>query len=210
VEKHTGVDNEGASQDEAQQFQQEKENVQQEIASLKDKIKQQESEVGQEDQESGDAVEALQAQVAELNDKLLRVAAESENVKRRAALDVQKSRDFAIESFAKDIVNVLDHLYRAEAAFTDELVAQNTGLQAVKEGVEMTRKEMQQVFDRHHLKRVSPEGAPFDHNYHQAMAQVEDATVDANTVIQVIQAGYTLKDRLLRPALVNVSKKPAS
>jgi len=202
--KQTGAAHEGLSQEEKAVLEKEKQEAQQEISALKNNIKAQSDAQGDEAESDDTSAELL-----ELKDQLLRMAAEAENVKKRAALDVQKARDFSIESFARDIVEVLENLYRASEAITDEMAAENAAFKAVKDGVEITQKEMLNVFERHHLKRVNPVGEPFDHNLHQAMAQVEDASVDANTVVQVIQAGYTLKGRLLRPALVNVSKRPS-
>lgn len=147
-----------------------------------------------------------QAIIDELNDKVLRAAAEVQNTKRIAGLDVQKARDFSIVSFAKDLLSVMDNLKRASESISDEDAANNQQLKNVKDGVEITRKELANVFERHGIKEVNPVDHKFDHDLHQAMAQLDVAGKESGTIIDVMQVGYTLKERLLRPALVAVAK----
>ena len=156
--------------------------------------------------ESEEKTEDYQSVIDGLNDQLLRAAAEVQNVKRRADIDVQKARHFSIESFAKDLLGVLDNLYRASESVSDEDVEKDTKLKAIKDGVEITKKEMTNALERNNIKRISPKGEKFNPDFHQAMSQIEQEGVEAGNVIDVMQAGYTIKDRVLRPALVIVAK----
>jgi molecular chaperone GrpE len=143
-------------------------------------------------------LQEAQAQLAEQRDLVLRAHAEMENVRRRAADEVSKARKFAIESFAESLVPVRDSL---EAA-----LAQNEqSLETMREGVEVTLKQLQSAFERNHLKEIAPQaGEKFDPHHHQAIATVP-AEQEANTVVQVLQKGYSIADRVLRPALVTVA-----
>jgi len=144
-------------------------------------------------------------EIAKYKDNWLRAAAEIENVKRRARQDIEKAGAFSIENFAKDLIRVLDYLYSASDAITDEDAIAHEPLKAAKEGIEITKKELLNAFEKNALKRLYPKGEKFDHNFHQAVAQVEsDQTAD--TIVDVLQAGYVIKDRLLRPAMVTVAK----
>ena len=147
-----------------------------------------------------------QQQIEELKDQMLRAMAEVENTKRRADLDISKARDFAITSFAKDMVTVLDHLFRACENIIQENVEESPQLNGVKEGVELTKKEMLNALARHGITRIDPKGEVFDHNYHQALSQAPSEEHPSHTVIEVIQPGYKIKERLLRPALVVVAQ----
>jgi len=144
--------------------------------------------------------------IEDLNDKVLRAAAELQNVKRRAEQDIKKSRDYSIESFARDMLAVMDNLHRAADSISQEEAEKDEKLKAIRDGVEITRKEMVNVFERNNIKCVDPIGEKFDHNFHQAMSQVEDADKESGTVVNVMQTGYVIKDRLIRPALVIVVK----
>lgn len=144
--------------------------------------------------------------IEDLNDKMLRAVAESQNTRRRADIDIQNAKNFSIQSFAKDLLGVMDNLFRAAEAISEEDAAGNPKLKSIKDGVEITKKEMIQVFERSAIKRISPMGEAFDPNSHQAISQIPDGNVAPGTVLQVLQDGYILKDRLLRPALVVVSK----
>jgi molecular chaperone GrpE len=144
--------------------------------------------------------------IDDLNDKVLRAMAEAQNTRRRADIDIQSARNFGIQSFAKDLLGVLDNLFRASDTICDADSAADPKLKAVKEGIEITKREMINVFERSGIRRIEPANEAFDPNLHQAISQVTDANVAAGTVLQVLQSGYILKDRLLRPALVVVSK----
>lgn len=153
-------------------------------------------------------LELTEAQIADLKDKMLRAVAEAENVRRRAAKDVEDARKYSIAGFARDMLAVADNLGRAldalpEGAETDEKFG------SFVEGVQLTGREVANVLQRHGVKEVRPQGEKFDHNLHQAMFEVEDADQPPGTVNQVLQVGYTIGDRLLRPAMVGVTKAPA-
>lgn len=157
-------------------------------------------------------VEALLARIAELEgqaqeakDQALRAAAEAQNIRRRAEQDVEKAHKFALEKFAGDMLPVADNLERAVGAFE----ASDEASKALIEGVELTLKTLLDALKRHKLEAVDPEGQPFDPQFHQAMSMIENSHVEPNTVLNVFQKGYTLNGRLVRPAMVVVSKAPA-
>lgn len=152
----------------------------------------------------------LEAQIAELKDKLLRSAAEIENMRKRSQVEIQKTREYSISEFAKDMVGVVDNLIRACNNIPKEDAELNENIKNVLQGVEITKKDLLSALERHGIKRIDPKGQPFDHNFHQAISQIEDDKHAPGTVIDVVQAGYSIKDRLLRPALVAVSKAKQS
>lgn len=151
-----------------------------------------------------------EAKIAELKDQLIRAIAETDNVRKRAARDLEDTNKYAVSKFAGGLVPVLENLQRATGSISDELRAENAQVKNLAEGVEMTLRELLNVFERFGIKRIDPVGEKFNHQFHQAMQQVEDADAEAGTVLQVLQAGYVIHDRLLQPALVNVAKKPAA
>jgi molecular chaperone GrpE len=143
----------------------------------------------------------------ELKDRALRVAAEMENLRRRTARDVHDARAYAIANFARDMLSVSDNLRRALDAVPDEAkTSGDAGFKALFEGVDITERAMLTALERHGVKKLNPEGEKFDPNFHQAMFEVPNADVPANTVVQVVQPGYSIGDRMLRPAMVGVSK----
>ena len=148
-------------------------------------------------------VEALQEEVAMAKDAALRAQADAINAQRRAELDIEKARKFALERFANDLLPVVDNLERAVESSTG---ADADGIEAVVEGVELTLKSLVDVLAKNGIAPVDPHGEPFDPQVAQAMSMVENPDVEPNTVIAVMQKGYLLKDRLLRPAMVMVSK----
>ena len=161
-----------------------------------------------EETEKPSEIDTLKEEVATLKDQVLRNHAELENTRRRARRDVEEAGKYAVTTFARDLINVLENLHRAEDNIPLDQIETNELLKNIFDGVEITKRELLNVFDRHGITRIDPKGQTFDHNFHQAMMHVEDAENPANTVVQVLQAGYMLKDRLLRPALVGVSKAP--
>lgn len=146
-------------------------------------------------------------QLAELKDQLIRAVAETENVRKRAQRDLEETNKYATTNFARSLVPVLENLQRATSSIGEELRAENAQVKNLAEGVEMTLKELLTVFEKFGIQRIDPVGEKFDHNRHQAMMQIEDDSVEPGTVMQVLQAGYMIHDRLLQPALVNVSKR---
>jgi molecular chaperone GrpE len=159
--------------------------------------------------EAADQIEALKAENAALRDQALRYAAEAENVKRRTEREANDARAFAIQKFARDLLGVADNLARAlqHAPREDaDAVVKNFVL-----GIEMTEKELSGAFDRNGLKRIDPaKGAKFDPHVHQAMMEQEALDVDPGAVVQVVQAGYELYGRIVRPAMVVVAAKTAA
>jgi molecular chaperone GrpE len=147
------------------------------------------------------------AENEELKDRALRVAAEMENLRRRTARDVHDARAYAIANFARDMLSVSDNLRRAiDAVPAEARDGGDAGLKGLLEGVEMTERSMLSALERHGVKKLSPEGEKFDPNFHQAMFEIPNADVPANMVLQVVQPGYSIGERVLRPAMVGVSK----
>lgn len=148
-------------------------------------------------------IEKLQAELAEAKDRALRAVAEVENYRRRADKEREDTAKYAITGFAREMLAVADNLRRALESQPADLPE---SLKAFVSGVELTERELLAIFERQGIVKVAPEGQPFNHDFHQAIFEVEDAGKPAGTVVQVLQPGYTLKDRLLRPAMVGVSK----
>ena len=154
-----------------------------------------------------EVVVRLMKENEELKDRALRIAAEMENLRRRTARDVHDARSYAIANFARDMLSVSDNLRRALDAVTDDAKASaDSGFKALIDGVDITERAMLSALERHGVKKLAPEGEKFDPNFHQAMFEVPNPTVPANTVVQVVQPGYSIGDRVLRPAMVGVSK----
>jgi molecular chaperone GrpE len=148
-------------------------------------------------------IEKLQAELAEAKDRALRAVAEVENYRRRADKEREDTAKYAITGFAREMLAVADNLRRALESQPADLP---DSLKAFVSGVELTERELLAIFERAGIVKLSPEGQPFNHDLHQAIFEVEDAGKPAGTVVQVLQSGYTLKDRLLRPAMVGLSK----
>jgi molecular chaperone GrpE len=151
-------------------------------------------------------LEQLQAENAELQDKHLRAIAEAQNVRRRAQQEVERERKFGIERFAKDILSVADNLGRALSALPSSPDALDPSVRNVVAGVQATQRELQSVLERHGVTRIEALGKPFNAEFHQAMMEVEDPSVPSGTVVQELIPGYLLAGRLLRAAMVGVSK----
>ena len=144
-------------------------------------------------------INALELQIKELEEAVLYAKAESENARKRALDDIDKTRKFAMENFSQEILLVKDSLDAA-------LMIENATLESYKDGVQLTVKQLMNVFTKFNIELVDPVGEKFDPNFHQAMAMIE-SDEEPNTVINVMQKGYKLNDRVLRPALVTVSKE---
>ncbi|MCQ2005586.1 nucleotide exchange factor GrpE [Rhizobium sp. NRK18] len=154
-----------------------------------------------------DPIEQLQAENLDLRDRMLRLAAEMENLRRRTERDVKDARSYSVAGFARDMLAVSDNLRRAlDAVPAEVLESADAGLKALVEGVDMTERSMLSALERHGVKKIECEGEKFDPNFHQAMFEVPNPNVPNNTVIQVVQAGYTIGERVLRPAMVGVAK----
>ena len=165
----------------------------------------------------------LEAELAQAKDQLLRALAETENVRRRARRDLEDASKYAIAVFARSLLAVADNLRRAldsipatgggkpdeageEPAKSDE---ENEFLKQLAEGVEIVERELLTAFEKHGIRKIEPLGEKFDHGFHQAMFEVEDADKPAGTIVQILEPGYLIHDRLLRPAMVAVAKDTA-
>ncbi|MGH6960356.1 MAG: nucleotide exchange factor GrpE [Dongiaceae bacterium] len=161
--------------------------------------------------EQAAALAAARAQAGEYKDQLLRALAETENVRRRTQRDRDEALKYAIAGFAKDLLVVADNLRRALDAIPKEALAGDEALRTLATGVEMTERLLQGAFERHNLKRIEPIGEKFDSHLHQAVFEVPGSGQPAGTVVQLLETGYQLHDRLLRPAMVGVAKaEPAA
>jgi|TARA_R110000772_G_scaffold54227_1_gene123757 molecular chaperone GrpE len=147
---------------------------------------------------------ALEEDLNAARDAALRAQADAQNIKRRAEQDVEKARKFALESFCKELLPVVDNMERALAV----TAGHDESVKPIIDGLELTLKSFVDALRKFHIEPVDPEGQPFDPQLHQAMSLVENAEVEPNTVIAVMQKGYTLNSRLVRPAMVMVSKAP--
>jgi molecular chaperone GrpE len=143
---------------------------------------------------------------AELRDRLLRTMAEMENVRRRAEREKGETAKYAISNFARDVLTVGDNLHRVIEHVPGEAAANDPALKSFLDGVELTERELINMLERHGVSRLDPLGARFDPNYHQAMYEVANTDVPDGTVVDVMQAGYAIGDRCLRPALVAIAK----
>jgi len=154
-----------------------------------------------------DPLAEAQRQAADFKDKLLRTLAEMENLRKRTEREVIDTRSYAIASFARDVLAVADNMHRALDAIGDELrQASDSNVKALVEGVDLTERELMKILERNGVRKFSPQGEKFDPNMHQAMYEVPNSDVPPGTVAQVIQSGYMLGERVLRPALVAIAK----
>jgi len=150
---------------------------------------------------------ALEREHADMKDRLLRTLAEMENLRKRTDREIADSRLYGVSSFARDVLGVADNMRRALEAVAPELRASaESGVKSLIEGVELTERELLKALEKNGVRQFTPQGEKFDPNLHQAMFEVTDATVPAGSVVQVVQPGYMIGERVLRPALVGVSK----
>ena len=147
------------------------------------------------------------AEIAELNDRLLRALAETENVRRRAQRDREETTRFAVAGFARDVLSVADNLRRALEAVPED-AGDNEALGSLVGGIELTERELGSIFQRHGVEKIDPAGEKFDHNLHEAMFEIPTADAEPGTVLQVVETGYVLNGRLLRAARVGIAKAP--
>jgi molecular chaperone GrpE len=153
------------------------------------------------------SVEALAREVADSRDKMLRMLAEMENLRQRTRREVADAKTYGITGFARDILDIADNLQRAlDAVPAEAKAAADPGLKALMDGVELTERSLLNTLEKNGVKKFDPSGERFDPNFQQAMYEVPDPSVPAGTVVQVVQAGYMIGERVLRPALVGVSK----
>ncbi|WP_292898746.1 MULTISPECIES: nucleotide exchange factor GrpE [unclassified Nitratireductor] len=166
-----------------------------------------EENAGEEPISEEDVLVRLAKENEELKERALRLAAEMENLRKRTARDVAEARSYSIAGFARDMLTVSDNLRRAlEAVPAEARAAGDSGLASLMEGVEMTERAMLSTLERHGVKQIDPKGERFDPHFHQAMFEVPDPETPENTVVQVVQQGYVIGERVLRPAMVGVAK----
>lgn len=152
-------------------------------------------------------IDALNAENAQLKDKSLRTMADMENLRRRTEKEVVDARTYAVSSFARDMLTVADNMRRGiESVPQEQRTSADGALKTLLEGVELTERDLLKTLEKYGIKQIDPQGQRFDPNLHQAMFEVEDTSVTTGTVVQVVQAGFVIGERVLRPALVGVSK----
>ena len=152
-------------------------------------------------------IEALNAENSQLKDRVLRTLAEMENLRRRTEREVSDAKTYGVTGFARDMLTVVDNLSRALEHLPPEARASaDPSIRALIEGVELTARDLEAALARHGVKKLDPKGQKFDPNFHQAIFEAPDETVPSGTVSQVVQSGWTIGDRVLRPAMVGVSK----
>ncbi|HET7491258.1 MAG TPA: nucleotide exchange factor GrpE [Bradyrhizobium sp.] len=167
----------------------------------------QEKQAGPSAQAQAAPATALEREHAEMKDRLLRTLAEMENLRKRTEREIADSRLYSVTSFARDLLVVADNMRRALEAVTPELRSTaESGVKALIDGIELTERELLKALEKNGARQFTPQGEKFDPNLHQAMFEIPDATVPAGSVVQVVQPGYMIGDRVLRPALVGVSK----
>ena len=159
--------------------------------------------------ELNEKIAGLEALINNLNDKLLRSLADLDNTRRRSKEDLEKASKYAISNFANDLVLVAENFYLATDNMPVEEIEKSPAIKHFADAVVMTKKELTKIFEKNGIKRIYPLGEKFNHDFHEAIARIESED-DEEIVKQVIQAGYTIGDRLIRPALVGVSVKPNS
>jgi molecular chaperone GrpE len=164
-------------------------------------------------EEANAQLATLEGRIADLTDRLLRAHAEMDNLRKRTERDKEDTAKYAISKFAREILGVGDNLQRATAAVPPGAADADPALKALIEGVALTEREFVNVLERNGVKRLDPEGQPFNPHQHQAMIEIDQADVAPGTIVQVYAPGYVLEDRVLRPAMVVVAKggeKPGS
>ena len=163
---------------------------------------------------SGEMVPAEQVKAAleaaaDFKDKLLRALADMENLRKRTEREVADARQYGVTSFARDVLQVSDNMHRALDSLGEEMAESgDANVRSLVEGIELTERELAKVLEKHGVKKFSPQGERFDPNFHQAMYEIADSSAAPGTVAQVIQAGFMIGERVLRPALVAVAKTP--
>ncbi|MGO4572531.1 nucleotide exchange factor GrpE [Microvirga sp. 2TAF3] len=158
-------------------------------------------------QAAPDPIAVLEAEKADLKDKMLRLMADMENLRRRTEREVADARAYAVTNFARDMLNVADNVRRAiESVPEDARQTAEGAFKGLIEGIDLTERDLLNTLERHGVKKLDPQGQKFDPNVHQAMFEVPNPDVPSGTVVQVVQSGYVIGDRVLRPALVGVAK----
>ena len=153
-----------------------------------------------------DRVRQLETELAELKDKSLRALADAENTRRRAQRELSDARKYAASGIIKDLLNVSDNLNRALEAVPDDVRNADDQVKNLVLGVEMVEKDLLNAFEKHGVRKIEPLGEPFNHEFHQAMYEVENSGKPSGTIVELLQPGFVMHDRLIRPAMVAVAK----
>lgn len=151
-------------------------------------------------------IEKLNEEIQDLKDQRLRAAAELENFRKRAEKDQADALKYGVSNFAKEIINIKDNVERAQSSISED-VRSNDAVKSIVEGLDMIAQSAVATFEKIGIKKIESLNEKFDHNFHQAMMEIENDEVEPGTIVQELISGYTLHDRLLRPAMVGVSKK---
>ena len=159
--------------------------------------------------DSSSSLDELEAKILELKDQLLRTVADSENLRKRLEREKEQTRKFGIANFAKDLLSIADNLGRALDAAPNKEDVKDQAIENLVLGIQMTEQELQKAFDNNNIRKIDPLGEKFDYNFHQAMFEVEETDQEPGTVVQVLQPGYAIDDRILRPAMVGVAANKA-
>ena len=177
-----------------------------EATSLEESVDLQNDEEGElNENEPSKSLDELEAKISELKDQLLRTVADSENLRKRLEREKEQTRKFGIANFAKDLLSIADNLGRALDAAPNKEDIEDLAIENFVLGVQMTEQELQKAFDNNNIRKIDPLGEKFDYNFHQAMFEVEETDQEPGIVVQVLQPGYAIDDRILRPAMVGVA-----
>lgn len=177
-----------------------------EATSLEESVDLQNDEEGEvNENEPSKSLDELEAKISELKDQLLRTVADSENLRKRLEREKEQTRKFGIANFAKDLLSIADNLGRALDAAPNKEGIEDQAIENFVLGVQMTEQELQKAFDNNNIRKIDPLGEKFDYNFHQAMFEVEETDQEPGIVVQVLQPGYAIDDRILRPAMVGVA-----
>jgi molecular chaperone GrpE len=181
--------------------------VEKELAGVPEELLDREGDEGESEHKLEDALAALRADLEAAEKDMLYARAEVQNVRRRMEKDVQDARTYAATGFARDMLSIADNLERALDAVPDHM-REDEKSKSFLAGIEATRRELDKVFTQHGISRIASVGLPLDPNQHQAMMEIPTADAEPGTVVQEMQSGWMIKDRLLRPAMVGVARKP--
>ena len=177
-----------------------------EATSLEESVDLQNDEEGEvNENEPSKSLDELEAKISELKDQLLRTVADSENLRKRLEREKDQTRKFGIANFAKDLLSIADNLGRALEAAPNKEGIEDQAIENFVLGVQMTEQELQKAFDNNNIRKIDPLGEKFDYNFHQAMFEVEETDQEPGIIVQVLQPGYAIDDRILRPAMVGVA-----
>ena len=181
--------------------------VEEELKGVPEDLIDEESLPENQDTAASDEIARLRDELAAAKQDVLYAKAETQNVRRRAEKDVQDARTYAATGFARDVLSIADNLARAIEVIPEDL-REDSKFKGLVAGIEATQRELDKVFTQHGISRIAAVGLPLDPNQHQAMLEIPTAEAEPGTIVQEMQSGYMIRDRLLRPAMVGVARKP--